>query len=120
MTKGGAIFNIFPILNFETHHGGDLGIIGDSKSIPKVLKSCYTNHAPYRDPHERTRSDTILKGRIIFSTQSQTMHYSTPYMHSRAWPSFGGLVFLKKIHVLIFLIPHSCFQTVTFKTPIFK
>ena len=53
MTKRGAVFNIFPTLNFETRHGGDLGIIGDSKSMPKVLKPCYIGHAPYQGPHKR-------------------------------------------------------------------
>ncbi|XP_058193431.1 probable methyltransferase PMT2 [Rhododendron vialii] len=52
MTKGGADCNILPDLNFETHHGGEAGVVDDSDSTTKTIKPCdpkYTDYTPCQD-----------------------------------------------------------------------
>ncbi|KAF7123481.1 hypothetical protein RHSIM_Rhsim12G0063500 [Rhododendron simsii] len=52
MTKGGADCNILPDLNFETHHGGEAGVVDVSDSTIKTIKPCdpkYTDYTPCQD-----------------------------------------------------------------------
>ncbi|KAK6159965.1 hypothetical protein DH2020_003346 [Rehmannia glutinosa] len=47
MTKSGDNCNILPNLNFETHHGGEAGIIDDSDSKVAVYKPCHSRFTDY-------------------------------------------------------------------------
>ncbi|KAD2393673.1 hypothetical protein R6Q59_012028 [Mikania micrantha] len=64
ITKTGADCNIVPNLNFETHHNGDAGIIGQSKV--KDFKPCSAKYTDYTPCHDQKRAMTFPRNDMIY------------------------------------------------------
>ncbi|CAA3022678.1 probable methyltransferase PMT2 [Olea europaea var. sylvestris] len=66
MTKSGANCNILPNLNFETHHGGEAGIIDDFDSKVKTYKPCHPRYTDYTPCQDQARAMTFPRENMIY------------------------------------------------------
>ncbi|EPS59468.1 hypothetical protein M569_15338, partial [Genlisea aurea] len=67
MTKSGANCNILPNLNFETHHGGEAGIIEDSDSTTvTAYMPCDVQYTDYTPCQDQGRAMTFSRENMIY------------------------------------------------------
>ncbi|KAL3636257.1 hypothetical protein CASFOL_020804 [Castilleja foliolosa] len=95
MTKSGENCNILPNLNYETHHGGEGGVIHDPGSKSTTYKPCptkYTDHTPCQD---QRRAMTFPREKMIYRerhcpSQEQRLRCLVPapegYVTPFPWP----------------------------------
>ncbi|KAL0447050.1 UNVERIFIED_CONTAM: putative methyltransferase PMT2 [Sesamum latifolium] len=95
MTKSGANCNILPNLNFETHHGGEAGIIDDSDSKVTVYKPCHPRYTDYTPCQDQRRAMTFPRENMIYRerhcpSQEEKLHCLIPapkgYVTPFPWP----------------------------------
>lgn len=66
MTKSGENCNVLPNLNFETHHGGEAGIIDDSGSKATEYKPCQPQYTDYTPCQDQGRAMTFPRDNMIY------------------------------------------------------
>ncbi|KAK6133670.1 hypothetical protein DH2020_032580 [Rehmannia glutinosa] len=95
MTKSGENCNILPNLNFETHHGGEAGIIDDSDSKITVYKPCPPKYTDYTPCQDQRRAMTFPRENMIYRerhcpSQGEKLHCLIPapegYVTPFPWP----------------------------------
>ncbi|PIN24080.1 hypothetical protein CDL12_03201 [Handroanthus impetiginosus] len=95
MVKSGENCNILSNLNFETHHGGEAGVIDESDSKVTVYKPCHPRYADYTPCQDQKRAMTFPRENMIYRerhcpSQEQKLHCLIPapkgYVTPFPWP----------------------------------
>uniref|UniRef100_A0A5B6YYI5 Methyltransferase n=1 Tax=Davidia involucrata TaxID=16924 RepID=A0A5B6YYI5_DAVIN len=95
MTKSGADCDILPNLNFETHHGGESGVIDDSELKVKVFKPCHPRYTDYTPCQDQRRAMTFPRENMIYRErhcppENEKLHCLIPapkgYVTPFPWP----------------------------------
>ncbi|KAL2510124.1 putative methyltransferase PMT2 [Forsythia ovata] len=95
MTKSGENCNILTNLNFETHHGGEAGIIDDFDSKVKTYNPCHPRYTDYTPCQDQARAMTFPRENMIYRErhcppQEEKLHCLVPapngYVTPFPWP----------------------------------
>ncbi|GFP87359.1 probable methyltransferase pmt2 [Phtheirospermum japonicum] len=95
MTKNGENCNILPNLNFETHHGGEGGVIHDPGSKSTAYKPCQPKYTDYTPCQDQRRAMTFPRENMIYRerhcpSQEQKLRCLVPapegYVTPFPWP----------------------------------
>ncbi|OMO79036.1 putative S-adenosyl-L-methionine-dependent methyltransferase protein [Corchorus capsularis] len=94
MTKRGADCNIVPTLNFETHHGGEVGSV-DGSEKPKSFEPCDPRYVDYTPCQDQRRAMTFPRNNMIYRErhcpkEDEKLHCLIPapkgYVTPFPWP----------------------------------
>ena len=93
ITKSGAECNVIQNLSFDTHHGGDVGSIGDSNT--KTFKPCPSRYTDYTPCQDQKRAMTFPRNDMIYRErhcppEEEKLHCLIPapngYVTPFPWP----------------------------------
>ncbi|KAK9277975.1 hypothetical protein L1049_027532 [Liquidambar formosana] len=82
-------------LNYETHNGGDVGTIDDSKSVVKIFKPCNDHYIDYTPCHDQMRAMTFPRENMNYRErhcppEEEKLHCLIPapkgYVTPFPWP----------------------------------
>ncbi|KAH1064237.1 hypothetical protein J1N35_029224 [Gossypium stocksii] len=94
ITKHGADCNIIPSLNFETHHAGEVGNVGESEKI-KSFQPCPPRYVDYTPCQDQKRAMTFPRDNMIYRErhcprEEEKLHCLVPapkgYVTPFPWP----------------------------------
>ncbi|XP_042023561.1 probable methyltransferase PMT2 [Salvia splendens] len=95
MAESGSDCNILSNLNFETHHGGEAGVIDDSDSKVTVYKPCPSKYTDYTPCQDQRRAMSFPRENMFYRerhcpSQEQKLHCLIPapkgYVAPFPWP----------------------------------
>ncbi|XP_022998585.1 probable methyltransferase PMT2 isoform X1 [Cucurbita maxima] len=95
ITKTGSDCNIVSNLNFETHHGGEVETIDESKSKTKMFESCDAEYTDYTPCQDQKRAMTFPRNDMIYRerhcpVEEEKLHCLIPapkgYVTPFTWP----------------------------------
>ncbi|XP_048226436.1 probable methyltransferase PMT2 [Ricinus communis] len=95
ITKNTGDCNLVPSLNFETHHGGEIGTIRDSESKAKVFEPCKARYTDYTPCQDQRRAMTFPRENMMYRErhcppQEEKLHCLIPapegYVTPFPWP----------------------------------
>uniref|UniRef100_A0A2P2MDC1 Methyltransferase n=1 Tax=Rhizophora mucronata TaxID=61149 RepID=A0A2P2MDC1_RHIMU len=95
ITKNTGDCNIIPSLDFETHHGGEVGSINESELKPKVFEPCHPRYTDYTPCQDQRHAMNFPRENMIYRerhcpAEGQKLHCLIPapkgYVTPFPWP----------------------------------